>query len=613
MVAFDEKCRCYTERAFLIIFSMKKIGFFGVLALAVWIPMSTHAATTTNVSITDFQFTPAAITIVAGDTVVWKNNGSMRHIVNAVDNSYTSDLISVGASYQRTFINSGTYPYFSLVHGTRTGGGMAGTITVTPAPPPPPVFVPPPPPPIPGTPLSPGGNLGDLLAQVVSLSSFVQQLQAQLAKLTGGIPTIPRPVETKMCPAVFRTILLGSRGQDVKQLQEFLHERGYYTAFGFSDLFGAETESALKEFQCRLGIVCSGSPRTTGYGALGPTTREAIRGMACAGGTVSPPGSFNSCALAGVTIPHQGSRLFYSQPQAVSCQAVSQLRICNHGVMSGGQNFAYSTCGQIPSVPVTPPGPITPPPPVGTPKCTFLSYTFAEGESKTFFSRANAPFGDSCDNYAQVRSCRNGVLTGSHEYFISQCRTLSTSSCTVNGATVLNGQTKTFFDRTSVSAGSSCSAYSQSRTCTNGEMSGDNGYMYQNCTDGATCTVGVTTLASHETRTFYSLGTVPTGSNCGNYSQSRTCVNGVVSGDGVFNFLTCSAQVEGSCTLDNTVVLTTQSRHSIYKTSCFLENSALRMHRAVNAPTGRLTEMLHTTKLIVQTQPQDRVQSVGMW
>jgi peptidoglycan hydrolase-like protein with peptidoglycan-binding domain len=41
-------------------------------------------------------------------------------------------------------------------------------------------------------------------------------------------------------------------------------------------MYGYATEAALEKFQCAEHIVCSGTPSTTGYGAVGPKTAAAL-------------------------------------------------------------------------------------------------------------------------------------------------------------------------------------------------------------------------------------------------------------------------------------------------------------------------------------------------
>ncbi len=82
--------------------------------------------TTGAVSIVDFGFEPADLTVAAGTTVTWTNTGAATHTVKWSDGTPESTGLTSGATYQRTFDAAGTFPYVCGIHGS-----MSGTITVT--------------------------------------------------------------------------------------------------------------------------------------------------------------------------------------------------------------------------------------------------------------------------------------------------------------------------------------------------------------------------------------------------------------------------------------------------------------------------------------------------
>ena len=96
---------------------------------------------------------------------------------------------------------------------------------------------------------------------------------------------LPSVVSAAMCPTLARNLSRGSSGADVAQLQQFLIERGHLAAGNATGFYGPLTEAAVKDFQCKQGITCTGSPATTGWGNIGPRTRTAIM-QAC--GSVPP-------------------------------------------------------------------------------------------------------------------------------------------------------------------------------------------------------------------------------------------------------------------------------------------------------------------------------------
>jgi LPXTG-motif cell wall-anchored protein len=87
-------------------------------------PVATAAGSTT-VIIKDFDFAPTAITVNAGDTVTWKNQGPTQHTATAKDGSFDTGMLDKGASGSHTFETAGTYSYICTPHPF-----MTGTVTV---------------------------------------------------------------------------------------------------------------------------------------------------------------------------------------------------------------------------------------------------------------------------------------------------------------------------------------------------------------------------------------------------------------------------------------------------------------------------------------------------
>ena len=78
-----------------------------------------------NVSIVDFAFDPADLTVAVGDTITWTNTGSAPHTVNWQDDEPESEQLQSGATYERTFDSAGSFPYVCGIHSQ-----MTATITV---------------------------------------------------------------------------------------------------------------------------------------------------------------------------------------------------------------------------------------------------------------------------------------------------------------------------------------------------------------------------------------------------------------------------------------------------------------------------------------------------
>ncbi|HEX4226342.1 MAG TPA: cupredoxin family copper-binding protein [Pseudonocardiaceae bacterium] len=80
-----------------------------------------------TVSITNFAFAPAAITVKVGTTVTWTNKDQDAHTVTAQDRTFSSSPLNTGGTYQFTFTKPGTYAYLCTIHPF-----MTATVVVTP-------------------------------------------------------------------------------------------------------------------------------------------------------------------------------------------------------------------------------------------------------------------------------------------------------------------------------------------------------------------------------------------------------------------------------------------------------------------------------------------------
>ena len=77
------------------------------------------------VTIQNFAFSPATLTVKVGDKVTWTNQDSVGHSATADDNSFDTGILQQGQSGSVTFSKAGTYTYHCSVHPM-----MKGTIIV---------------------------------------------------------------------------------------------------------------------------------------------------------------------------------------------------------------------------------------------------------------------------------------------------------------------------------------------------------------------------------------------------------------------------------------------------------------------------------------------------
>lgn len=94
----------------------------------------TRAPETFNVTVSNFQFSPSALTVHVGDTVVWTWNDGPHSVTSgpptcAPDGHFDSTLVNAPHTFSQTFTTTGSFPYFCLAH---CAMGMTGMITVVP-------------------------------------------------------------------------------------------------------------------------------------------------------------------------------------------------------------------------------------------------------------------------------------------------------------------------------------------------------------------------------------------------------------------------------------------------------------------------------------------------
>jgi plastocyanin len=97
---------------------------FGGFAIAAALPLllgSTRAhAEDTKVSIDNFTFAPAQLTVKVGTTVTWTNHDDIPHTVVSAG-KFRSKTLDTDDSFSFTFTATGDYKYFCSLHPHMTG------------------------------------------------------------------------------------------------------------------------------------------------------------------------------------------------------------------------------------------------------------------------------------------------------------------------------------------------------------------------------------------------------------------------------------------------------------------------------------------------------------
>lgn len=159
--------------------------------------------------------------------------------------------------------------------------------------------------------------------------------------------------------------------------------------------------------------------------------------------------------------------------------------------------------------------------------------TVTNGSSVTAYLAVS----DSVACTPETRTCTNGTLSGSHQY--QACNVVAGNDCTAPwGANVANGSSITAWQAASVTGGS---CVSESRHCTAGTLDGS--FTHQNCTVQCALPWGGT-IASGGSVTAWQASSVTSPATC--VSETRTCdVVGNLSGS--YGFQSCSVTAPVTC------------------------------------------------------------------
>lgn len=89
-------------------------------------PPPVHSAHFHNVVIQNFAFSPASLSVAAGDTVNWTNNDSVTHTVTSdTGTELQSPGINQNGTYQHVFQSTGVFAYHCTIHTTMHGSVTA--------------------------------------------------------------------------------------------------------------------------------------------------------------------------------------------------------------------------------------------------------------------------------------------------------------------------------------------------------------------------------------------------------------------------------------------------------------------------------------------------------
>lgn len=263
-----------------------------------------------------------------------------------------------------------------------------------------------------------------------------------------------------------------------------------------------------------------------------------------------------TCQFNGQIIPNDTQVVAYQNstvPIGEAC--VSENRLCVDGILYG--SFAYATCEVAQNA-----------------SCLFNGVSIAHEETVVAYHSSSVAFGVSCNTVAEVRTCNNGVLTGSAQY--SSCNSNSPRACLFNGVTLDHGDTVTAFLESTSQYGGQCR--SEDRTCNDGTLSGTYQFSACNIDQPASCLFDGRNIAHGETVNAFAQSSVMYGSQC--TQQSRTCDNGTLSGS--YNFSSCTVGNPANCSFDGRTVVHGESVTAFESLTVDYGQSCLSQARSCN-------------------------------
>jgi len=88
---------------------------FAVIAYRAFSPRPVEASTV-EVKIDNFSFSPATITVKTGTQIIWMNHDDIPHTVVEENKTFKSKVLDTDEKFTFTFAKPGTYNYYCSIH-----------------------------------------------------------------------------------------------------------------------------------------------------------------------------------------------------------------------------------------------------------------------------------------------------------------------------------------------------------------------------------------------------------------------------------------------------------------------------------------------------------------
>jgi len=170
-------------------------------------------------------------------------------------------------------------------------------------------------------------------AQVISILSVLRSFGAEEKLLENTRAVLEERATVQVssptsgsaagCYSFTRWMMIGTLdeevGGDVSRLQTLLTSLNYYSS-DITGKFGAFTEAAVKKFQTAKDIISSGDINSTGFGGVGPATREALSRASCTAPSLAGGGASSAATTTPIAVlsPDLGESFVVGQPIRIS-------------------------------------------------------------------------------------------------------------------------------------------------------------------------------------------------------------------------------------------------------------------------------------------------------
>jgi plastocyanin len=100
--------------------TLRRVGIRLAITAVMFSSIARAHCEETTVTIDNFTFAPAELTVKVGTTVTWKNHDDIPHTIVSAG-KFRSKALDTDDSYSFTFTTAGAYAYFCSLHPHMTG------------------------------------------------------------------------------------------------------------------------------------------------------------------------------------------------------------------------------------------------------------------------------------------------------------------------------------------------------------------------------------------------------------------------------------------------------------------------------------------------------------